>query len=586
MERPLFWATSMNCLSRSALVGPPAYLLKKIQTDFGPTPFRLYHSWFKREGFDAMVEQAWLSFSHNDSNSLIRFKKKLQDLKKIIRVWIRDMNILNLELSRKLNELNQSDLKDAAQKAKVKWAIESDENSKILHGIINKRRAQLAIRGVFDNDPASSRLKLNMSFSNCLTSDQIDDLERNISRDEIKVAVWDCGENKSPALAWCKRKKKQALIFKWILPRRMIPLDGIFFSMLFTLLVLVLDGVHGYAVFLVPIWHRFSLMGVPLLASGLKINMQKSQVLGVGVPSDVVIHEASTIRCNVMNSPFKYLGATVGDHMSRHSAWSTIIQKICSRLSMWKVKTLFIGGRLTLLKSVLGDVPLYTMSIYKAPKGVLHEMEMIRNKFFIRADSTVRKINWVAWDKVLASKKHGGLCVSAGILSYMRWSCDLNGEGMFRVKDIRSVLDDLFLPSSNEATRWAKYVSIKVNVFAWRARLDRLPTRDNLAKRGVIMDSSLCLICGLFPENAQHLFFGCDLARSIALRICHWWNLNWTEISSFAEWNSWSIFDDSPPKRSLLFDDIVSFSFNSCVNRCSSSFSQESWFKNPYVISL
>nr|GFA62830.1 RNA-directed DNA polymerase, eukaryota [Tanacetum cinerariifolium] len=120
-----------------------------------------------------------------------------------------------------------------------------------------------------------------------------------------------------------------------------------------------------------------------------------------------------------------------------------------------------------------------------------------------------------------------------------RWSCDLNGEGMFRVKDIRSVFDDLFLPSSNEATRWAKYVPIKVNVFAWRAHLDRLLTRDNLAKRGVIMDSSLCSICGLFLENAQHLFFGCGLARSIAIRICHWWNLNWTEISSFAEWNSW-----------------------------------------------
>nr|GEZ47232.1 RNA-directed DNA polymerase, eukaryota [Tanacetum cinerariifolium] len=274
------------------------------------------------------------------------------------------------------------------------------------------------------------------------------------------------------------------------------------------------------------------------------------------------------------------------------------------------------------------------MSIYKAPKGVLHEMEMIRNKFFVGADSTVKKINWVTWDKVLASKKHGGLGVSSyyalnrtlllkwvwrfisqdgslwsrvnnviygssiephalnfsscwnsilredGVESHQwselnslfgsfifslssdRWSCDLNGEGMFRVKDIRSVLDDLFLPSSNEVTRWAIYISIKVNVFAWRARLDHLLTRDNLAKRGVIMDSSLCPICGLFPENAQHLFFGCDLAISIALRICHWWNLNWTEISSFAEWNSWSIFDDPPPKRSLLFDDIVSFSFN------------------------
>ncbi|GJT98489.1 RNA-directed DNA polymerase, eukaryota [Tanacetum coccineum] len=410
------------------------------------------------------------------------------------------------------------------------------------------------------------------------------------------------------------------------------------------------------------------------LASGLKINMQKSQVLGVGVPLDVVNHGASTIRCTNMNSPFKYLGVTA--------------------------KTLSIGGRLTLLKYVLGAVPLYTMSIYKAPKGVLHEMEMIRNKFFIGADSTVRKINWVAWDKVLASKIHGGLGVSSyyalnralllkwvwrfisqdgslwsrvisaiygssieshapnfsscwnsilrevhtlaskgfnflshckirvgnglntrfwldtwisdlplsirfprifalertkavsvavkrgasslnvsfrrqvrdGVESHQwselnsllgsfifspssdRWSCDLNGEGMFRVKDIRLVLDDLFLPSSNEATRWVKYVPIKVNVFAWRARLDRLPTRDNLAKRGAIMDSSLCPICGLFPEKAQHLFFGCELARSIALRICHWWNLNWTEISSFAEWNSWFASIRMSGKLKMLFE--------------------------------
>ncbi|GJU33823.1 hypothetical protein Tco_1182177 [Tanacetum coccineum] len=39
--------------------------------------------------------------------------------------------------------------KDNFQKSKVKWAVEGDENSKFFHGIINKRRAQLAIRGIF-----------------------------------------------------------------------------------------------------------------------------------------------------------------------------------------------------------------------------------------------------------------------------------------------------------------------------------------------------------------------------------------------------------------------------------------------------
>uniref|UniRef100_A0A699GI91 Alpha,alpha-trehalose-phosphate synthase [UDP-forming] 6-like n=1 Tax=Tanacetum cinerariifolium TaxID=118510 RepID=A0A699GI91_TANCI len=91
--------------------------------------------------------------------------------------------------------------------------------------------------------------------------------------------------------------------------------------------------------------------------------------------------------------------------------------------------------------------------------------------------------------------------------SFDRWICDLNGDGTFRVKDIRAILDDMFLPSASEATRWVKYIPIKINVFNWCARLDRLPTRCNLLNRGVVLESSLCPICGSVPEDAQHIFF-------------------------------------------------------------------------------
>nr|GEZ66361.1 RNA-directed DNA polymerase, eukaryota, reverse transcriptase zinc-binding domain protein [Tanacetum cinerariifolium] len=64
-----------------------------------------------------------------------------------------------------------------------------------------------------------------------------------------------------------------------------------------------------------------------------------------------------------------------------------------------------------------------------------------------------------------------------------RYFCYLNGDGTYRVKDIRSELDDLFLPSSAVATRWVNLVPIKVNIFAWRVSLDRLPTRDALWSR-------------------------------------------------------------------------------------------------------
>nr|GEX56235.1 RNA-directed DNA polymerase, eukaryota [Tanacetum cinerariifolium] len=66
-----------------------------------------------------------------------------------------------------------------------------------------------------------------------------------------------------------------------------------------------------------------------------------------------------------------------------------------------------------------------------------------------------------------------------------RWVWDLNGEGVFRVKDVRNLLDESFLPKDSTAMRWAKSILIKINVFAWKVYLDRLPTRLNLIRRGV-----------------------------------------------------------------------------------------------------
>nr|GEW41589.1 RNA-directed DNA polymerase, eukaryota [Tanacetum cinerariifolium] len=103
----------------------------------------------------------------------------------------------------------------------------------------------------------------------------------------------------------------------------------------------------------------------------------------------------------------------VGNCYSRIKAWDDTILKLKSRLSKWKAKTLSIGGRLTLLKSVLRASPIYTMSIYKVPHGVLKTMESIHNHFFNGADLSENKITWVAWDKVLTSKKNGVLGVSS-----------------------------------------------------------------------------------------------------------------------------------------------------------------------------
>nr|GEU79578.1 RNA-directed DNA polymerase, eukaryota [Tanacetum cinerariifolium] len=122
---------------------------------------------------------------------------------------------------------------------------------------------------------------------------------------------------------------------------------------------------------------------------------------------------ASSIGRGVLHKQFRYLGVLVGECMSRHNAWASTVDKLRSRLSKWKVKTLSIGERLTLLKAVFGASPLYNMSIFKDPKGILNSMEAIHSKFFNGMEPSTKKITWAAWNKVLVSKENGGLGVSS-----------------------------------------------------------------------------------------------------------------------------------------------------------------------------
>ncbi|GKB29619.1 RNA-directed DNA polymerase, eukaryota, reverse transcriptase zinc-binding domain protein [Tanacetum coccineum] len=65
----------------------------------------------------------------------------------------------------------------------------------------------------------------------------------------------------------------------------------------------------------------------------------------------------------INHHPFTYLGIKVGDLMTRIKSYEEIINKLHRWLSKRKLKTLSIGGRLTLLKSVLGSMPRYYMLI-------------------------------------------------------------------------------------------------------------------------------------------------------------------------------------------------------------------------------
>ncbi|GKB32627.1 RNA-directed DNA polymerase, eukaryota, partial [Tanacetum coccineum] len=1006
----LFPSISALCLDKHLSDHRPI-LLRELNVDYGPTPFRFFHSWSSRKGFDKMVEDSWKNSVCMESNSIIKLKKKLQSLKSSIKHWLAEDNQKSNEhkrniqnrliildkifdqgscnddlihersnLLKELQDFNKSSSLDMAQKAKIRWAIEGDENSKFFHGIINKKRSQLAIHGVLaDGDwivepslvkneflkhfatrfaaPSSSSITFDYQFPNRLTPDQIEDLERNVSYEEIKRAVWDCGISKSPGpdgftfefyrkywslidhdvvaavtsffstgsfppgcnssfitlipksqeakmvkdfrpisligsmykiitkvlanrlslviselvsdvqsafvsnrhildgpfilnelLSWCKHKKSKALIFKidfekafdsvrwdyldvvlanfgfglkwrsWIQGclnsamgsilvngsptsefkfskglKQGDPLSPFLFILIMESLHLSFNNVVNaglyngiqideslnlshlfYAddVIFVGKWNSSNLSTIVnvlkwfYLASGLKINLNKSKLMGIGISHDVVASAAKSIGCSILHTPFNYLGVKVGGIMSRLSSWDDVIAKLSARLSKWKLKSLSIGGRLTLIKSVLSSLPLYYMSSFKVPKGVLSKMESIRRNFFNGVENAEKKMSLIGWNKILASKKNGGLGVSSffaynrallfkwiwrflangaslwsrfisaiygirgaldnsssysrrspwldivnevrklaskGIdllslvkkkvgngeatsfwndvwlgdfplkqtyprLYFMeldkhvsvasklranslissfrrsprsgieeeqllllisntssvilpnisdRWSWLLDPSGDFSVKSTREFIDDSMLPKTDVPTRWVKSIPIKINIFAWRVSLDKLPTRLNLSLRGLDIPSIICPLCSIAVESTSHLLFSCQLARQLMIKVVHWWELEYQDFHSYEDWLLWFknlrvskrlkdvfegvcyiswwviwkfrnqvLFGINFPRLDLLFDDIVRLSFHWCSSRCSSNFDWNTWMKNPSSIIL
>ncbi|GJR86855.1 RNA-directed DNA polymerase, eukaryota, reverse transcriptase zinc-binding domain protein [Tanacetum coccineum] len=176
-----------------------------------------------------------------------------------------------------------------------------------------------------------------------------------------------------------------------------------------------------------------------------------------------------------------------------------------------------------------------------------------------------------------------------------RWSWSLEGSGAFSVASIRRIIDDKLLPSVSSKTRWFSMVPIKANIIAWKVKIYCLPTRLNISRRGMNLDSILCSICDKEVESSKHLFFACHFAREILFRIATWWDVPLIELSSYEEWLLWisnlsipffnkqllegvcytmwwciwrfrnkSIFGPELPKKVYIFDEIVSRSFFWC----------------------
>nr|GEY15367.1 RNA-directed DNA polymerase, eukaryota, reverse transcriptase zinc-binding domain protein [Tanacetum cinerariifolium] len=152
-------------------------------------------------------------------------------------------------------------------------------------------------------------------------------------------------------------------------------------------------------------------------ASGLRINMKKSKLIGIVMDASRVEQAIRQIGCMALKMPFKYLGSVVGDRMSRVKSWNDVIYTLI---------------QMTILKEILEGC-------------------------------------------ILSDTKD-------------RWTWSLEGSRDFSFSSIRKIIDAAFLPYGNVRTQWVKEVPIKINILAWKVSNDYLPTRFNLSRRAHVQD--------------------------------------------------------------------------------------------------
>ncbi|GJT54284.1 hypothetical protein Tco_0989338 [Tanacetum coccineum] len=168
-------------------------------------------------------------------------------------------------------------------------------------------------------------------------------------------------------------------------------------------------------------------LNVFYLASGVRINIPKSNLYGIGVSNDEISFLASRTGCVACSFPFTHLGLPIGANMNLTSSWSVLIDRFQKRLALWKANLLSIGGHLTLFKAVLSSLGIYYLLNFKAPETILNTLESIRSRFFWGGSQNSKNIAWVKWSQVLPSFDKGGLnigCLKAfnlALLQKWRW---------------------------------------------------------------------------------------------------------------------------------------------------------------------
>lgn len=111
------------------------------------------------------------------------------------------------------------------------------------------------------------------------------------------------------------------------------------------------------------------------------------------------------------------------------------------KIQGWISILISMGGKETLIKSVVQGIPSYAMACFLLPKSLCDKLNSLTRNFWWKGNPDDKGICWVAWDNLSMAKEQGGM----GFRNYRTFN-----EAMLARQGWRLLM--------NPQTYWAKFM--------------------------------------------------------------------------------------------------------------------------------